>query len=662
MSPSWLDSVPNVMPKTRPQSLTQFHRSNYRLLGLVGRGQFGRVSCAIHRQTGQLVALKELDQQFPTHQFLRELRFLLTLQHPNIVTCWACEHSTTGRYLVTDYCEGGTLRQLMDQLESLPTAIALEMIVQILAGLDHAHHLNILHCDIKPENILLTLQPQGWIAKLTDFGIARLTTEAQSPDQRFNGSPAYMAPERFYGQYSATTDVYAVGILLYELLVGDRPFTGTPGKLMTAHLNQTLTIPAQVPTKLHPIIRKALAKLPAQRYQNAGEMLLALRNSGLMESEHTSNPQVRVPDSTPASTLDSSDLGSSDLLATPDQPVPSAQLHRPETSAAFQHLQTHPLQRPLQGIVTGASAQGFSILQWDREQLRVVQTNHPQGNWTIALETDVSEVITEAWVFTHQIGFRTTQGQYNIQPSGQPSGQSSGQPSGQTHLHTLLYGCQTHSSPSWTAIAPQGKWSATLQVLPEWEQQLSQSHNDLTYELTLDWLQRQQAPICHRLDLPGRVTHMLTLDHRHLGIFSQSLELEGRNVFSVISRRGQLLGRLELGFMCDHIVAGIQPYQCIATELDQRDHLLWINLKPFQVRRIPLTFLPEFQVATPWGYVLCDRQGQGLALNLQGEVLTSVQFPSGVTAIAPLGTRYLLVATDQQGIGQLLTYCTLIPN
>jgi len=125
-------------------------RSHYRLLGLVGQGQFGKVFLGVHRTTGQLFALKELDQdRFPTHQFLRELRLLVTLQHPNIVTCWACEYWMQHRYLVTDYCEGGTLRQWMDSHASLSfgqrnntrqhVIESLSMVEGILSGLAHAH-------------------------------------------------------------------------------------------------------------------------------------------------------------------------------------------------------------------------------------------------------------------------------------------------------------------------------------------------------------------------------------------------------------------------------------------------------------------------------------------------------------------------------------------
>lgn len=135
-------------------------RSHYRLLGLVGHGQFGQVYCAIHRQTGEFVALKHLHKdRFPTHKFLRELRFLLSLEHPNIVTCHALEHSASGRELVLDYCEGGTLRSILESDIALTPEEALGFVLDILAGLEHAHQQGIVHCDIKPENILLRLTP-----------------------------------------------------------------------------------------------------------------------------------------------------------------------------------------------------------------------------------------------------------------------------------------------------------------------------------------------------------------------------------------------------------------------------------------------------------------------------------------------------------------------
>jgi serine/threonine-protein kinase len=256
------------------KSSSQF--SKYRILGLVGRGQFGKVLCARVRETGHLVALKELEnKRFPTSKLLRELRFLLTLQHENIVSCSALMHHQNYRYLVMDYCEGGTLRDLMNYSKTLPLRQCFGLINDILLGLEHAHAANIIHCDIKPENVLLKITEQGWQAKISDFGIARLSQEIDA-DSNNTGSPGYMAPERFYGQFSISSDLYAVGVILYELLVGNRPFTGMPTELMNAHLNSRVSIPESVPMSLQLVITRSLEKLPKRRYKSAQEMRLDL--------------------------------------------------------------------------------------------------------------------------------------------------------------------------------------------------------------------------------------------------------------------------------------------------------------------------------------------------------------------------------------------------
>ena len=268
-------------------------RSNYRLLGLVGNGQFGRVYCGVHRRTGQLVAIKYLHRHsLSTHAFLRELHCLMSLAHPNIVACHALEHSDDGRRLVLEYCTGGTLRSHM--LSPLSVSDIFNLISDVLSGLAHAHHQGIVHCDIKPENILLGYRNKRWQAKISDFGIAKLVQEEPSQKELGQtGSPAYMAPERFYYQYSPAADVYAVGIMLFELLVGQRPFSGTPTALQSAHLNQPVPSIEQLAPPLKSIVTKALAKLPARRYPSATEMLADVKKLDLQSLElPTRSPQV----------------------------------------------------------------------------------------------------------------------------------------------------------------------------------------------------------------------------------------------------------------------------------------------------------------------------------------------------------------------------------
>jgi serine/threonine protein kinase len=270
-------------------------RSHYHLLGRVGQGQYSQVFCAIHKATGDVVALKQIDPtRSLTAQSLRELRLLVTLQHPNVVAWQGYNHCREGRYLVMDYCEGGTLRQLMppplpqalpltagspsatrrERSERIGSAVAI--VADVLRGLVHVHGHGMIHADVKPENILLRLAPGGWQARLADFGIACLSCET-APLDSFCGSPAYMAPERFGGAIGPTADLYAIGIILYELLVGDRPFAGTPGELQTAHLTGAIVLPESLPQGLQQVLHQALQKAPGDRFASAAAMLAALQ-------------------------------------------------------------------------------------------------------------------------------------------------------------------------------------------------------------------------------------------------------------------------------------------------------------------------------------------------------------------------------------------------
>ncbi len=250
--------------------------SQYRPLGLVGQGQYGQVYFAYSPVTRGLVALKALNsQRFPTRNFLRELRFLVGLNHPQIVRCHTLDYWQGRRCLVMDYGEGGTLRGLLEQEEHLPIRLGLELAAEILAGLQYIHGQGIIHCDIKPENILLRLTRRSWRAQISDLGVARIEAELESGGQ--TGSPAYMAPERFYGQYLPASDVYAVGVLLFEMITGDRPFHGSPVELMSSHLSQAVEISPGLPFLVQSLLRKSLAKLPQRRYQSAAEMAQAVQ-------------------------------------------------------------------------------------------------------------------------------------------------------------------------------------------------------------------------------------------------------------------------------------------------------------------------------------------------------------------------------------------------
>jgi serine/threonine protein kinase len=220
----------------------------------IGRGQSSRVYRATERSTGHVVALKALDRSTPTAMFLQELSALLRLRHPNVISCWGIEYGPRDRYLVMDYCAGGSLRERL--AEPIAPGVVLAWVDDILKGLAEIHREGFLHCDLKPDNVLLMPPDQQVgsgsrsrsIARISDFGLVRGVGQGYFE----LGSPAYMAPERFDGMVSPATDLYAVGILLFELLTGDRPFHGSPAELRIAHRQ------ALVPTLADRMNRRSL--------------------------------------------------------------------------------------------------------------------------------------------------------------------------------------------------------------------------------------------------------------------------------------------------------------------------------------------------------------------------------------------------------------------
>lgn len=597
--------------------VTELRRSKYRLLGLVGQGQFGRVYCAVHRKTGRLVALKELDHaRFPTHKFLRELRFLLSLQHPNIVTCHALEHTRTGRYLVMDYCEGGTLRSLMENEVRLHPAQCVKLVADILAGLDHAHSRNIVHCDIKPENILLNLESGGWQARISDFGISRLIQEMSNGEAGNTGSPAYMAPERFYGQYSHSSDLYAIGILLYELLVGCRPFSGTPAELMSAHLNHPICVPDTVPIALQSVILKSLQKLQARRFSSAKQMLTALRTAAITAGLQEQQP-IRL------FTFEDSSLS-------PSTPAP----------VIWQEATLQPIHQLL--VIDVAAGAQVSWSMDDRVGSQVFsdeiprQPDEQQGQVCLPTIQFLEPVVHLQ--LTPKACFVSTQRAIYSLPNPRLETR------GNEHLaepqpivrfdHSFL-----------SAIASEGRWIATA---------TSKSGTQVT-QFSIWNAKGEEQGTCDMDCSVTRCLKLLALDAHHVAVFhhAQSREIVSGTFVQVFTRRGRRLGALHLAITLNRVIASSTPYRVVGTELADAYSLLLIDLKPLRIRRICLEIAPNLIAATDWGFVLADGQGRMVLLDQYGERIGRISGPANPTAIAPWGMSHLAIATWQAGRGSL---------
>jgi serine/threonine-protein kinase len=253
----------------------------YEIVSVLGQGGMAIVYRARDRKTRGQVALKVLGAKHATadnkQRFGREARAIARLDHPGCVKI--LDHGTVPRrFIAMELLEGPTLLAVLRK-GALPAARSLAIARELLTALAHAHAKGVLHRDVKPENVMLP--PDR--AVLIDFGLASLHDEpATTGVGMCIGSPSYLAPERLLGHaYDARADLYAVGVLLYEMLAGVRPFRGdSPEEIMRSALHRPApplrAIARDVAPPIAAIVARALAKDPAKRFNDAVEMLGAL--------------------------------------------------------------------------------------------------------------------------------------------------------------------------------------------------------------------------------------------------------------------------------------------------------------------------------------------------------------------------------------------------
>jgi serine/threonine protein kinase len=214
-------------------------------------------------------------------RFRREAQAAGRLHHPNIVGVFDYGETEDLAYIVTEFVDGPSLKALLDKQVRFATADTLWIMLNLLAGLQYGHERGIVHRDIKPANVMLTGSGQ---AKIADFGIARIESSSMSQAGTVLGTPAYMAPEQFMGQeVDARTDIYSSGVLLYQLLTGERPFDGDTSAIRQKVLNTYPPAPSQIsvtPPAFDAGVRRAMARWPQDRFPSAAafaDALLAAR-------------------------------------------------------------------------------------------------------------------------------------------------------------------------------------------------------------------------------------------------------------------------------------------------------------------------------------------------------------------------------------------------
>lgn len=258
----------------------------YTILERIGGGGMADVYRAHDNLLDRSVAVKVLRSQFTDDEefvtrFRREAQAAARLSHPNIVNIYDVGRDEDIYYIVMEYISGETLKERIIREGPFPVEIAVRIALEIAEALEHAHQNNIVHCDIKPHNILTTRTGR---VKVTDFGIAKAVTSATlTQTGTIIGSVHYFSPEQAKGtSVSDKSDIYSLGVVLYEMLTGVVPFTGdTPISIALKHLQEEPKMPREInpniPPLLEAVVLKAMAKSPEQRFSDIGEMITDLR-------------------------------------------------------------------------------------------------------------------------------------------------------------------------------------------------------------------------------------------------------------------------------------------------------------------------------------------------------------------------------------------------
>lgn len=330
----------------------------YRLDNQQGSGGMAVIYKATDLALGRVVAVKILRPSLTSdHSFLirfrQEARNVANLAHPNIVTVHDVGQDGNTHYIVMEYIDGENLKDIIREDIPLSVDRVLDIAIQMCAGIGYAHRAGLVHADVKPQNILVTSEN---IVKVTDFGIAQALAMTK-PEERQKvvwGSPHYFSPEQAQGEYpTPASDVYSIGIVLFEMLTGRLPFSGADQQeLALAHIRKMppriSELSPKVPTDLERIVQKALSKEPASRYRSAdqlGRILIAYKEKG---QEPT--------DDNMGQSADTQDHISAPVPRSGDRDVVSPSLATAEHPAVNQMAGQRPAQQQSYGYVDPEAA------------------------------------------------------------------------------------------------------------------------------------------------------------------------------------------------------------------------------------------------------------------------------------------------------------------
>jgi tRNA A-37 threonylcarbamoyl transferase component Bud32 len=290
----------------------------YDLLHILGKGAMGVVYEGFDPIIGRRLAIKtvripdagDVEAQDELARFKREAQAAGRLGHPNVVGVFDYGETPELAYIVMEFVDGTTLKHVLDRNERFELAEIVRIMRGLLAGLQYSHERGVVHRDIKPANVMLTKSGE---VKIADFGIARIESSSLTQAGTMLGTPSYMSPEQFMGQtVDSRTDIYSTGVMLYQLLTGEKPFEGGLTAIMHKVLNTEPPPPSAlsvtVPHAFDAVVQRAMSKRPSQRFASAQEFATALQEAfenradlqiGLMVSDLADDDATLVVTSRP---------------------------------------------------------------------------------------------------------------------------------------------------------------------------------------------------------------------------------------------------------------------------------------------------------------------------------------------------------------------------
>ncbi len=284
--------------------LSQTKIGRYEVVSTLGQGAMGTVYKAVDPLIERPIAIKTINLNLSKEEraefeerFYREAKSAGRLSHPNIVTIYDVGETDDIAYIAMEYLEGESLREMLDSGVVLPIEMICRIVSRIANGLNYAHEKHVVHRDIKPANIMVTSNRD---VKIMDFGIAQIPAGSRTQLGTVLGSPKYMAPEQVASQATdGRTDIFALGVVLYEMLTGTTPFNGDNlSAIMYKILNEEpappSTINPRVPSVFDRVISRALSKRPEERYQTAREFAWDLRNPDAASPDKAHRPAASI--------------------------------------------------------------------------------------------------------------------------------------------------------------------------------------------------------------------------------------------------------------------------------------------------------------------------------------------------------------------------------